>query len=138
MRPVVIIRLLVTRFCPPPLASLALQYQTFVPHDQAGLVSIFPSVQSYVDALTTLQAKQTEWIIGNALPNPYYWAGNEPDLLAPWQFAAAGNQFASLTQYWTRFILAKYYTTQPDGIPGNDDFGRFARRLRRMCCCAAR
>ncbi|RYG57505.1 hypothetical protein EON66_00195 [archaeon] len=43
-------------------------------------------------------------------------AGNEPDLLAPWQFAVAGNQYAYLTQYWTRWLIHKYYTTGFDGM----------------------
>ena len=30
------------------------------------------------------------------LPNPYYWAGNEPDLLAAFQFNVAG---ANSTKY---------------------------------------
>jgi putative alpha-1,2-mannosidase len=47
------------------------------------------------------------------LPNPYYWAGNEPGMDAPWQFASAN-----------RSDLARHrYTTKPDGIPGNDVYG---------------
>lgn len=90
---------------------------------QAGLISLFPSPDAFVAALQSLQAKQTAWALGNAMPNPYYWAGNEPDILAPWQFAAAGPQYANYTQFWTRWLLRTYYTPSPDGIPGNDDFG---------------
>jgi len=90
---------------------------------QWGLLSLFPSPQAYVDALTSLQAKQVLWPFGNILPNAWYWAGNEPDILAPWQFGVAGNAYANLTQYWTRWLLHTYFTTSADGIPGNDDFG---------------
>lgn len=90
---------------------------------QAGLVGLFPSPDAFVAALQSLQARQTSWALGNAMPNPYYWAGNEPDILAPWQFAAAGAQYANYTQFWTRWLLRTYYTPGPDGIPGNDDFG---------------
>jgi len=90
---------------------------------QWGLLSLFPSPQAYVDALTSLQAKQVLWPFGNVLPNAWYWAGNEPDILAPWQFGVAGNAYANLTQYWTRWLLHTYFTTKADGIPGNDDFG---------------
>lgn len=34
------------------------------------------------------------------LPNPYYWAGNEPDLLAAWQFNVAGTVAALLQSHW--------------------------------------
>ncbi|RYG57506.1 hypothetical protein EON66_00200 [archaeon] len=57
------------------LEGNALQYQTFAPHDQAGLMSCFSSVDAYVEALTTLQVKQQDWIFGTTLPNSYYWAG---------------------------------------------------------------
>jgi putative alpha-1,2-mannosidase len=90
---------------------------------QWGLLSLFSSPQAYVDALTSLQAKQLLWPFGNILPNAWYWAGNEPDILAPWQFGVAGNAYANLTQYWTRWLLHTYFTTKADGIPGNDDFG---------------
>lgn len=105
------------------------------------------------------------------LPNPWYWPGNEPDLLVPFQFNVAGR--ADLTQksvFWrgpstqmpsrsfrsasaetlaavylptnsvpsalfsashcgvtarryTRWVMQQYYTTAPDGVPGNDDYG---------------
>jgi putative alpha-1,2-mannosidase len=101
----------------------ALQYQTFVPHDPAGLLSLFPSPEAFVEALQTLQANQVKWPLGTAMPNPWYWAGNEPDILAPWQFPFAGNAYANYTQYWTQWLVQTYYTVAPDGIPGNDDFG---------------
>jgi len=58
----------------------------------------------------------------NALPNPWYWAGNEPDVLAPWLFSLLPGE-AWRTQYWVRWILDTYYSLVVDGVPGNDDFG---------------
>lgn len=58
------------------------------------------------------------------LPNEGYWAGNEPDLLAPWLFAFAGD--ASRTQYHTRWLVANRYSAfgqRGAGLPGNDDLG---------------
>lgn len=103
----------------------ALQYQTFALQDMPGLVKLWPSPEAFVASLDVFMKNQTGWAdtIGNALPNPFYWAGNEPGLAAPWQFAAAGPQYAARTQYWTRWLLSFYYTNSPQGIPGNDDFG---------------
>lgn len=114
-----------------------------VPHDLEGLISLFPSVQSFVDKLEyDLQAstevpntshslvllpfvcarQQTIPAFNlNYFPNPYYWQGNEHNLLFPWLFNAAGR--ADRTQYWTRWILANRYTAGPEGLPGNDDYG---------------
>jgi hypothetical protein len=36
----------------------------------------------------------------------------------PWQFAYAGNEYAWLGQYWSRWELYFYYTNRFDGIPG--------------------
>ena len=51
------------------------------------------------------------------------WPGNEPDLLAPWSFVFAGNEYATRTQHWVRWTLEVYYTAEPSGMPGNDDYG---------------
>ena len=73
----------------------------------------------------------------NILPNPYvslmrlwysltisgryYWAGNEPDIQAPYIFNYAGRP--DLTQKWVRILMDTRYSNRPDGLPGNDDFG---------------
>jgi putative alpha-1,2-mannosidase len=51
------------------------------------------------------------------------WPGNEPDLLAPWSFPFAGNEYATRTQHWVRWTLQTYYTAEARGMPGNDDYG---------------
>lgn len=67
----------------------------------------------------------------NDLPNPYYWAGNEPDLLAVWLFDWAGRP--DLTAKWSRYLIDTYYPNAPDGIPGNDDFGTMSAWLVFAC-----
>ena len=54
-------------------------------------------------------------------PRKWYWAGNEPDLNAPFLFAQLGRP--DLTDQWVRWIEDTIYTDQPDGVPGNDDGG---------------
>jgi putative alpha-1,2-mannosidase len=57
----------------------------------------------------------------NARVDPFYWAGNEPDIFAPYLFSFSGRP--DLTQKWTRWLLKNKYSILPDGIPGNDDYG---------------
>jgi predicted alpha-1,2-mannosidase len=98
-----------------------LQYTWSVPHDTAGLLELFPSAANYTALLSTLMVNTPLWPT-NALPNPWYWAGNEPGVLAPWQFSLVpGEEWR--TQYWVRWILDTYYQLTADGVPGNSDFG---------------
>lgn len=61
------------------------------------------------------------WPFGNLLPDPNYWAGNEPGLFSVWLFLFAGRP--DLTQRWSRWLLTHRYGGGADGIPGNDDYG---------------
>eukprot|EP00048_Salpingoeca_helianthica_P017060 m.235483 g.235483 ORF g.235483 m.235483 type:complete len:787 (+) comp20087_c0_seq1:24-2384(+) len=92
----------------------------FVPHDLSGLVGLFHNKDSYVNKLDEF-FKLTALDPSTFLPNPFYWAGNEPDILVPFQFNAAGRP--DLTQKYVRFVMNFSYSTRPDGLPGNDDFG---------------
>jgi predicted alpha-1,2-mannosidase len=120
---------------PFPLAGLqavqyiegdAWQWLWFVPHDPDGLIALFPSSAAFVERLEIFLRRTAEgpWAVNgpaDILPAPFYWAGNEPDLLAPWLFAYGGR--SDLTQQWSRWIMANKYSAKADGIPGNDDFG---------------
>jgi predicted alpha-1,2-mannosidase len=123
--------------CPPHPASLlraaagphagqypegdAWHYRFFVPHDGPGLVSLFAAANlSFVDELGTFaeRAKQmnTTW-----LANPYFWVGNEHDLLSPHMFAYAGRP--DLAHEHVRWTLANRFSAGAGGIPGNNDYG---------------
>jgi putative alpha-1,2-mannosidase len=54
-------------------------------------------------------------------PRKWFWAGNEPDIAAPFLFAQLGRP--DLSQQWVRWVEDTIYTDQPDGVPGNDDGG---------------
>jgi putative alpha-1,2-mannosidase len=97
------------------------QYTFFVSHDIDGLRKLFPSDAAYVSLLQQIFLNTSYWPT-NALPNPWYWAGNEPSVMMPWQFALV-NSDAWRTQYWVRWALDVYYDDVPDGVPGNDDVG---------------
>jgi predicted alpha-1,2-mannosidase len=90
-----------------------------VPHDLPGIISLLGGNESFSQGLQYFMNESLAFP-SNVLPNPYYWAGNEPDILAPWLFGPAGR--LDLTQYWTRSVLSSKYTSHPSGIPGNDEY----------------
>lgn len=107
----------------------ALHWSWFVMHDPAGLMDLFPSPKVYDAALESFFALHVEdrGPFGAALPNPYYWAGNEVDMFAAWMFNFGPN--CTRTQYWTRRLTHMHFSTEPSGVPGNEDYGAQAAWL---------
>ena len=99
------------------------------PHDVEGLVSLFGSSEAAVAKLEEMfrlsrdDYASIDWsqplVAGK--PRPYYWAGNEPSIHAPWLFARLGRP--DLTQRWVRWAMRTAYGAGADGLPGNDDGG---------------
>jgi predicted alpha-1,2-mannosidase len=58
---------------------------------------------------------------------PYYWAGNEPDIIAVYLFAHLGRP--DLTQKWVAWLRSSWYTPGANGLPGNDDGGTMSAWL---------
>ena len=85
----------------------------------SGLVSLFKSPAYFVEELEQFFAKSIPAV--GALPNAYYWHGNQPDLYAAFLFNAAGRP--DLTQKWVRWILETKYGDRENGLDGNDDGG---------------
>ncbi len=83
-------------------------------------MELFSSADEFVAQLDEFMARgQLDPF--NVLWNPYYWAGNEPDILSPWLFAWANR--SDLTIRHTRWLIDHRYTANADGVPGNDDYG---------------
>ena len=94
----------------------AAQYLWMVPQDLSGLISAVGGDQAAVSRLDTFFQQD------QAGPNsPYYWAGNEVDLLAPWVYDYAGAPYK--TQAEVHSLLDSVYADTPAGEPGNDDLG---------------
>jgi len=95
-------------------------------HDPDGITAVFGSNDAALAKLGAFftQAK-TDWETSDPsaanFPRKWYWAGNEPDLNAPYLFAQLGRP--DLTQQWVRWIEDTIYSDQPTGVPGNDDGG---------------
>ena len=97
----------------------ALQWRWAVPFDASGLVSLFKSPAYFVEELEQFFARSPPGV--GALPNAYYWHGNQPDLYAAFLFNAARRP--DLTQKWVRWILDTKYGDRENGLDGNDDGG---------------
>ena len=101
----------------------ALHWSWFVPHDPAGLQVLMGGVDKYDEALTSFFQNHVQYHekFGSAVPNPYFWAGNEHSFFNVWMFSFGKN--CSQTQYWSRQITQMHFSATPHGIPGNDDYG---------------
>eukprot|EP01079_Euglenida_sp_SAG-EU17-18_P012221 gene12221-2230_t len=121
--------------CPPTFLDVfdkryvegdAMHYRWFVPHDVPGLISLFGSNATFCHELSTFMFRSRD-DPSNLLPNPYYWPGNEPDIMSGFLFNFAG--CAEYTQEYTRWFAEHKFTLGPEGIPGNDDYGTMSSWL---------
>lgn len=88
----------------------AWNYTFYVPHDIKGLAQLMGGKKAFVQKLQQVFDKG------------WYDPANEPDIAYPYLFSYfKGEEWR--TQKLTQELLKKYFTTQPDGIPGNDDTG---------------
>ena len=85
-------------------------YTFFVPHDIEALIKVMGGGKKFVERL--------EWVFENG----HYDPTNEPDIAYPYLFSRVKG-YEYLTQEWVRRLLDENYTTEPDGLPGNDDTG---------------
>ena len=88
----------------------AWNYTFYVPHDVYGLAKLMVGNKKFVERLQSV------------FDNGYYDPANEPDIAYPYLFSYFKDE-QWRTQKLTRELLSKYYTTRPDGLPGNDDTG---------------
>lgn len=88
----------------------AWNYTFYIPHDVEGLASLMGGANKF--------CKKLQMVFDEGLYDP----ANEPDIAYPYLFSRfKGHEWR--TSETVHKLLNKYYTTQPDGIPGNDDTG---------------
>jgi len=104
----------------------AWHYRFFVPGDIEGMIELFGGKEKFIEQLDIF-VHRSEFYPLFVLPNPYYWAGNEHDLLSIWLFNSAGRP--DKTQMYSRWMLQHVYSTEADGLPGNDDYGTMSAWL---------
>ena len=85
-------------------------YTFYVPHDVKGLAKLMGGQKRFVNKLQMVFDKG------------YYDPANEPDIAYPYLFSYfKGEEWRN--QKLVKELLAKHYTTKPDGLPGNEDTG---------------
>lgn len=88
----------------------AWNYTFYVPHDVKGLARLMGGKKSFV--------KKLQMVFDKGLYDP----ANEPDIAYPYLFSYfKGEEWR--TQKLVKELLAKHFTTKPDGLPGNEDTG---------------
>lgn len=109
-----------TAWSDPYTEGNAWQYLWYAPHDLVGLIELLGGQAATRDRLDDFFMR-SQSTTHTALPDLYYWHGNEPDLHAAFVYAALGDQDrASEMSHW---ILDARYGTDPAGLAGNDDAG---------------
>ncbi len=99
----------------------AYQYM-YVPHDVDGLAARFGSDDAFGAWLDTLFTKESKR--GERGSIGQYWHGNEPGQQLPYLYNYVGQAWK--TQKLVNRILNELYTTEPDGLAGNDDCGQIS------------
>ncbi|HEX7664673.1 MAG TPA: glycoside hydrolase family 92 protein, partial [Polyangiaceae bacterium] len=92
------------------------QYTFFVPEDPYGLITLLGG-----DDVTTSRLDDLFQELNAGTDRPHFYMGNEPQFATPWLYAFTGH--VEKTQAIVRQILTTVYSTQPGGLPGNDDLG---------------
>ncbi|MBQ7468116.1 MAG: GH92 family glycosyl hydrolase [Bacteroidales bacterium] len=88
----------------------AWNYTFYVPHDVLGYARLMGGPKAFVNKL--------QMVFDKGLFDP----ANEPDIAYPYLFSYFPGQ-EWRTAKTVDALLEKYFTTAPDGIPGNDDTG---------------
>ena len=104
----------------------AWHYLWMAPHDPEGLAESLGGEQQALERLREFFALSEEDtpIVG---VRTHYWASNEPDIGAPWLFAAWGSPGESYR--WVDWAVTTLYGDGVDGLPGNDDGGTMSAWL---------
>ena len=107
-----------------------LHWSTFVVHDPTGLMAMYASPADFENHLESFFAEHVPYHekFGSAVPNPYFWMGNEVDSFAVWLFNTEGVD-CTRTQYWSRQLTHMHFSNTPHGVPGNEDYGAMASWL---------
>ena len=98
----------------------ARQWRWSATHDIDGMIELFGSKEYFVSELEDFMkdASRNRAAID---PGHGFWVGNQHDIHTPYLFNNAGRP--DLTQKWVRWTLAERFSTDINGLDGNDDGG---------------
>lgn len=89
-------------------------------HDIEGMIELFGSDEYFVSELEDFMEDAS---LSRAAIDPGhgFWVGNQHDIHTPYLFSNAGR--ADLTQKWVRWTLKNRFSSDINGLDGNDDGG---------------
>lgn len=98
----------------------ARQWRWSATHDIDGMIELFGSEEYFVSELEAFMedAAPTRAYLD---PGSGFWVGNQHDIHTPYLFSDAGRD--DLTEKWVRWTLAERFSTDVNGLDGNDDGG---------------
>lgn len=105
----------------------AWHYSFYVPHDVAGLISLYGTDDAFIqklDSFFTVQSVEKHTISDFEGIFGQYAHGNEPSHHMPYLYSYAGAPWK--TQEIVSRAMTEFYTTKPDGLCGNDDCGQLS------------
>ncbi len=88
--------------------------------DIYGMIELFGSEEYFVEELEDFM-KDASSARASFDPGHGYWIGNQHDIHTPYLFSNAGRP--DLTQKWVRWTLKNRFSTDVNGLDGNDDGG---------------
>ena len=105
----------------------AWQYRFFVPHDVNGLVNMFGGREQFIEAFDGLFDTTTRVV--SDIPDVtgligQYAHGNEPSHHMAYVYSFVEQPWR--TQQMVRRVLDEMYSSDPDGIAGNEDCGQMS------------
>ncbi len=98
----------------------ARQWRWSVFHDIDGMIELFGSEEYFVSELDDFM-KDASLTRAAIDPGHGFWVGNQHDIHTPYLFSNAGRP--DLTQKWVRWTLDNRFSTDINGLDGNDDGG---------------
>ncbi len=98
----------------------ARQWRWSVLHDIDGMIELFGSEEYFVSELEKFM-KDASLNRAAIDPGHGFWIGNQHDIHTPYLFANAGR--SDLTQKWVRWTLDNRFSSDVNGLDGNDDGG---------------
>lgn len=98
----------------------ARQWRYSAVQDIDGMIELFGSEEYFVSELESFMEDAAP-SRAFADPGHGYWIGNQHDIHTPYLFSNAGR--ADLTQKWVRWTLDNRFSTDINGLDGNDDGG---------------
>lgn len=98
----------------------ARQWRWSVLHDIDGMIELFGSEEYFVSELEKFM-KDASLNRAAVDPSHGFWIGNQHDIHTPYLFANAGR--SDLTQKWVRWTLDNRFSSDINGLDGNDDGG---------------